>query len=149
MKTETFEITGIKEWLAVQTRTNAYLANDFWKPFTLIFKFGSQRSIKQNKLIHALFEDCAKLSNMKDASWWKEELKLKIGRKEVHFDMHDQPHVIVISTTEYSIPEAADFAQKLQAYMKVNYNVDIDLPEDLKMKQFLEQGAHNDNSGGT
>ena len=89
------------------------------------------RTLDQNWLIHAVFSDCAKLTGLKTPNWWKSELKCKIGLREVHFDIDEQPHLIVRSTTEYSTKEMATFCEKIVAYMKMNYDVDIILPDEL------------------
>ncbi len=102
-----------------------------FKPFKIAIS-GLQRTIAQNSLLHAVFEDCYNLTGIKDAKWWKRELKNKLGLKEVHIDMHDQPTVIVLSTAEYSTKQMAEFCEKIVAYMKIEYGVDIVLPDELK-----------------
>lgn len=97
-----------------------------------------KRSSKQNSLIHGLFEQCAKVTGKKDADWWKDELKSKIGLKSVHFDMFEQPTVLIKGTGEYSKPEMTLFVEALQAHMSAFHKVEIDI------KQAMEElGADN------
>lgn len=97
-----------------------------------------KRSNKQNSLIHALFEQCAKLTGKKDAEWFKDELKAKIGLRSIHWDLFDVPTLFIKSTSEYSKPEMALFVEKLQAHMMTEYKVEIDI------KQAMEElGANN------
>lgn len=102
------------------------------KAFRVVLYRGLKRTVDQNSLMHAVFEDCAKKTGKRDAKWWKNELKNKLGKKSVHFDLDDQPTIIVHSTTEYSTKEMADFCEKIVAYMKQEYQADIELPEEIK-----------------
>jgi hypothetical protein len=77
-------------------------------------------------LIHSLFEQCAAKTNKTNAEWWKTELKEKLGKKEVHFDLEETPTVITVSTTEYSKKEIGDFVLKIQHHMMEKYQVSID-----------------------
>lgn len=91
-----------------------------------------KRSGKQNSLIHALFEQCAIKTGQKDAEWWKDELKSKVGLKSVHFDMFEQPTIFIKGTSEYKKPELALFVQKLQAHMATEHKVEIDIKQALE-----------------
>lgn len=117
-------------------------------PFKVVVDGGLKRTIDQNKLLHAVFEDCARKTRIqiidrvnnlqgfvtKSADWWKNELKCKLGKKEVHFDLEEQPTIIVVSTTEYNTREMAEFCEKIVAHMKTEYGVDIELPDELNNK---------------
>lgn len=110
-------------------------------PFRVVLYRGLKRTGKQNKLLHAVFEECAKKASAFraegsycDAIWWKNELKSKLGIKQVHFDIDDQPTVIIKSTTDYSTKEMGDFCEKIVAYMTTEYGVDIELPDELKKR---------------
>lgn len=112
------------------------------KPFRVQLLSGLKRTLDQNALMHAVFEECVRQTKLKDAHWWKNELKCKLGLKEVHFDIEDQPHVIVLSTTQYNTAQMAKFCEKIVAHMKTDYNVDIVLPEELN-KTKGEDNASN------
>lgn len=103
-----------------------------------------KRSLKQNSLLHAIFQQCADKTPHKwvrstltdilfrrlgSPGFWKDELKSKLGKKEVHFDLEDNPTVIMVSTSDYTKPEMADFVTKIQAHMKQVYDVDIEIKE--------------------
>lgn len=107
------------------------------KPFRVILHRGLKRTIDQNKLLHAVFTDCAnkvwaKLNKSLPADWWKRELKAKLGKKSVHFDLDEQPTIFIDSTSDYSTKEMSDFCQKIVAHMKTEHEVDIELPDELK-----------------
>jgi hypothetical protein len=93
----------------------------------IIIKYGyEKRNLSQNDLLHAIFEECAKKTGLKDAYWFKNELKNKLGLKEVHIDLDDMPTVIVVSTTKYNKKQMSDFIEKIIAYMAMNYQVVIE-----------------------
>lgn len=90
----------------------------------IIIKYGyEKRNLPQNDLLHAIFKECAKKTGLKSATWFKNELKGKLGLKEVHIDLDDMPSVIVVSTTKYNKKQMSDFIEKIYAYMAQNYNV--------------------------
>lgn len=127
------------ELYALGARFLDYFANENAKPLSVKVT-GVKRSLDQNALVHAVFEDCARLTGEKNAGWWKEELKLKLGKKSVHIDLDDQPHVVVISTTDYSTAEMAAFCEKIVAHMKTDYDVDIVLPNDPPINEGADDG---------
>lgn len=127
------------------------------KPFRVVLHRGLKRTVDQNSLVHAVFEDCARkvtrqiastpgstmIAQIKPAEWWKTELKNKLGKKSVHFDLDEQPTIIVHSTTEYSTKELAEFCEKIVAYMKTEFGVDIELPDEIKEKPPIKQNHNN------
>jgi hypothetical protein len=131
-------IKTLDDWLdLIQLGRDKLKATGF-KPFKVTLS-GLQRTNEQNKLLHAVFADCARLTGLKNANWFKNELKCKIGLKEVHFDLDEQPSLIVRSTTEYSTKEMAAFCEKIVAHMKMVYGVDIVLPDDLTTSEVKDE----------
>lgn len=131
-----FIIRKIEDWNEVVALAKPVIGK---KPFRVKLSRGLKRTIDQNALMHMVFENCSKqcfgkFAINKDASWWKGELKNKLGKKSVHFDLDESPTIIVHSTTEYSTKELAEFCEKIQAYMKQTYDVDIELPDEIKTK---------------
>jgi len=114
-----YTITNREEWNALDATIRSKMPT---KPFVVSIK-PEKRTTDQNSLIHALFEDCAKLTKIKNAIWWKNELKGKLGITDVHKDLEDRYSVIVLSTTEYSKEEISDFIVKVEVYMLENYEV--------------------------
>jgi len=84
-----------------------------------------KRTLPQNELIHAVFKECADKTKIKNAEWWKTELKEKLGKKQVHFDLEENPSVITVSTTKYKKKEISDFVEKIKHHMAANYQVQI------------------------
>lgn len=134
-----FIIREAKDWNAMVAMAKPVVGK---KPFRIVLHRGLRRTIDQNALLHAVFADCRSkvptfvwmdgVRRWPDVRWWKDELKSKLGLKEVHFDIDDMPTVIIKSTSEYSTKELSDFCEKIVAYMKTEYGVDINLPDDLK-----------------
>jgi len=124
-------INNQADWNKLQAMANKAIGI---KPFQVELKTDyEKRSLAQNALLHAVFKDCAEKTSValvNNAKWWKRELKGKLGLKEVHFGIDNHPTVIVISTSDYSKAQASDFARAIQAYMKVEYDADIDLPDE-------------------
>lgn len=131
-----FIIREEKDWSEVVAIAKPVIGK---KPFRVKLSRGLKRTVNQNALVHTVFVDCAtkvwKAREIsKPANWWKSELKNKLGKKSVHFDLHDQPTIIVHSTTEYSTTELGEFCEKIVAYMKQEYDVDIELPDQINKK---------------
>lgn len=122
-------IKELSDWNALDIKARRIINSISFKPF-LVRITGLKRTLDQNALLHAVVSDCAKKTGIKDAHWWKDELKLKLGLKEVHFDLDEQPFVIVVSTTRYSTKQMGQFVEKIQAYMKTEYDIDIELPNE-------------------
>lgn len=122
-------IKDLDDWNKLDMLARAKINAGGVKPFKVTIT-GTKRTINQNSLLHAVFEDCAKKTGLRDAKFWKEHCKLKLGLKEVIIDLDDQPFLVVLSTTEYSTKQMGDFCKKIQVYMKVEYGVDIDLPNE-------------------
>jgi len=100
------------------------------KSFKVELSTDFKRTKPQNKLLHAVFKECTEKTGVKDAAWWKIELKNKLGLKEVDFDIEDRPTVIVLSTTEYSASQVSVFCEKVVAHMKTEFDVNINLGDD-------------------
>lgn len=114
------------------------------KPFRVILMRGLKRTVDQNALLHAVFAQCASTPLWddkkeayyhKDTKWWKAELMNKLGKKSVHFDLDEQPTVMVVSTTEYNTKEMSDLCEKIKVYMDQTYSKEIILPESKNNKQ--------------
>lgn len=93
----------------------------------IVIKYGyEKRSLPQNDLLHAIFKECAKKTGIKNAKWFKNELKNKLGLKEVHIDLEDEATVIVVSTAKYTKRQMSDFLEKIFAHMAEHYQVIIE-----------------------
>ncbi len=97
-----------------------------------------KRNNDQNALFHALCEQmaekakyCSKLNDkfLNTAEWWKDEFKCKLGKKEVHFDIEENPTVMVVSTTKYSKPEMALFVDKIIAFADTQYGISLEIKD--------------------
>lgn len=93
-----------------------------------------KRNNDQNALFHSLCQQAAEKYNalpnkVKDtaAGFWKEEWKGKLGIKEVHIDLEENPSVIVLSTKKYSRPQMALFVDKIIAYMDTQYQILLEI----------------------
>jgi len=92
----------------------------------------AKRNSDQNALFHSLCQQAAEKSNSQEpqtakAEWWKNEFKAKLGKKEVHFDLNDQPTIFVISTTRYSKSEMASFVDKIIAYCDTDFGISLEI----------------------
>jgi hypothetical protein len=127
-----FIIKTHEDWCAVVRLASPFVGK---KPFRLTLHKGLKRTIDQNKLLHAFCADCAerywaKFGKSLPAAWWKREIKAKLGKKAVHFDLDDQPTIFIESTTEYDTAEMSALLQKAQAFLKIEHEIDVPLPED-------------------
>lgn len=149
MKSEKFEITNLKEWLAVQTRTNAYVSLEKWVPFTLSFVFGKKRSTAQNRYLWGVVYKaiCDKLK--------EQGIKSAKGKEITDEDIHDICKATFLersdkfrifglvfhreaSTTELSTTEFMEYIGEIRGYFAV-FGVDIREPNEQEIQDFNQQ----------